>query len=453
MIPETVLTKPIEGWYQSHPLLKRFTATEELCWCNNDLPGFEEIQHTLPLSASDIAEATQRLKRFAPYIQHVFPETSVNKGIIESELIRIPNAQRALEKITGRSLPVTLLLKRDDLLPISGSVKARGGIYEVLKHAETIALQSGLLSEKSNYSDLASKACRLLFSKHQIMVGSTGNLGLSIGIMGAQLGFRVTVHMSSDARQWKKDLLRQKGVTIVEHRDDYGAAVANGRREAKELSRCHFIDDENSTDLFLGYSVAGHRLQQQLSEEKIKVNGHHPLFVYLPCGVGGGPGGIAFGLKQVFGDNVHCYFAEPTQSACMFLGMYTGLHDNISVQDFGVENKTCADGLAVGRPSAFVGQVMTSLLDGIFTVSDENMYRYLALLKDTEDIELEPSATAGFPGIARVTSATDNCFSPQLPETAFNNGTHIVWATGGNMVPQRERAEYYHKGKKLENNL
>jgi D-serine dehydratase len=304
-------------------------------------------------------------------------------------------------------------------------------------------MKAGGLKKDDDYSILADDRFRKLFSEYAIAVGSTGNLGLSIGVMGAKMGFRASVHMSSDARQWKKDMLRQKGAEVVEYEGDYGTAVAEGRRLAESDPKCHFVDDENSKTLFLGYAVAAERLKRQLDDLDIKVDGGHPLFVYLPCGVGGGPGGVAYGLKQVYGENIHCFFAEPVQSPCMLLGVMTGLNDRICVQDIGLSGKTIADGLAVGRPSSFVGRIVGNLLDGLFSVADGRMGRYVIDLHQSEGIFIEPSAAAGFygPGLiqrnAGYLQALGDDFAAKM-----KNATHIVWATGGSMVPASEKEKY-----------
>nr|WP_314631949.1 D-serine ammonia-lyase [uncultured Janthinobacterium sp.] len=430
-------TSTIAALREQFSLINELTALQPLSWFNPGIAPAAEALGDVGLAAADVAQASACLARFAPYLAKAFPETQASGGVIESPVVPLPAMQAALGIAPGK-----LWLKQDSHLPISGSIKARGGIYEVLKHAETLALDAGLLKEGDDYGLLASDAVRAFFGQYAIAVGSTGNLGLSIGIMSAKLGFRAAVHMSADARQWKKDRLRSHGVTVVEYATDYSVAVEAGRKQAQEDPACHFVDDENSHDLFLGYAVAGERLKAQLAAANVAVDAQHPLFVYLPCGVGGGPGGVAFGLKLAFGDAVHCVFVEPTHSPCMLLGVHTGWHDRISVQDIGIDNVTAADGLAVGRPSGFVGRAMQRLIDGYATVTDEELYRLLALLEQTQGLRLEPSAVAGFAGIAPVLAA------PQYGQH-LDTATHLVWGTGGSMVPQAEMAAYVARGRAL----
>lgn len=441
--------KGIEKLKEQYPLLNNLVATEEVFWMNPNTEKYETAIKNSPLNEENVKDAEERLKRFAPYIAKVFPETKEMNGIIESPLVRIPSMKQSLEKNYGQPILGELLLKCDSQLPISGSIKARGGIYEVLKHAEQLALQHGMLTEEDDYSILDSETCREFFAKYSIAVGSTGNLGLSIGIMSAKLGFNVTVHMSADAKQWKKDLLRSKNVNVIEYKADYSKAVEEGRRQADADPSCYFVDDENSHDLFLGYAVAASRLQKQLKELEIVVDEEHPLFVYLPCGVGGGPGGVAFGLKLLYKDNVHCFFAEPTHSPCMLLGLMTGLHDKIAVQDIGIDNVTDADGLAVGRPSGFVGKTMEPFLSGNYTVSDEELYKLLKELADTENIYLEPSALAGMIGPVKLFKEQQEYIQKQQLTKRVKKGIHIVWGTGGSMVPEEVMSGYYKKGLEL----
>ena len=152
---------------------------------------------------------------------------------------------------------------------------------------------------------------------------------------------------------------------------------------------------------------------------------------------------MAFGLKLQFGDNVSCYFAEPTHSPCMILGMATGLHNAISVNDIGIDNKTIADGLAVGRASGFVGKFMLPFIDGCYTVEDGRMSALLSMLTDSEGIRLEPSALAGMFGAVALYRHRGKAIG----------GVHLVWATGGSMVPDEELEKYYIDGKINEKNF
>ncbi|MFN6883767.1 D-serine ammonia-lyase, partial [Proteus mirabilis] len=404
---------------------------KEVVWFNPNVTSTDQGLPYVGLTQNDVMDAQARLQRFAPYLMKAFPETASTEGIIESAVVDIPQMKGALEKRYNTLIEGQLRLKKDSHLPISGSIKARGGIYEVLTHAEKLAIEAGLLTTEDNYEKLFSDEFRKFFSQYSIAVGSTGNLGMSIGIMSAKLGFSVSVHMSADARQWKKDKLRAHGVNVVEYEQDYSIAVEQGRKEAEKNPRCFFIDDENSKTLFLGYAVAGLRLKHQFETLNIPVDSEHPLFVYLPCGVGGGPGGVAFGLKLAFGDAVHCLFAEPTHSPCMLLGVYTQLHDGISVQEVGIDNITAADGLAVGRASGFVGRAMERLIDGYYTIDDQELYNLLSLLNKEEGIQLEPSALAGMTGAIHVSQAKDYLQGLSLDSQKMHNATHLVWATGG----------------------
>lgn len=434
------------------PVVRSLAASESTFWLRSDLDpsaavlqnmaaNYEAgVEHQAGVDPIVMNRAAQRFERFAPWFAETFPETAAAEGIIESALVPADAAQADLNERLGVELPGRLWLKRDDALPISGSIKARGGFHEVLEYAEVVAAGHGL--DPNDPATYSAEEFHALAGTHRIVVGSTGNLGLSIGILSAALGFAASVHMSADAREWKKELLRSHGVDVVEHSGDFVAAVTAGRASAEGAPRTHFVDDEDSRSLFAGYSVAALRLKEQFESADVRVDAEHPLVVYLPCGIGGGPGGVTYGLKQVFGDDVHCIFVEPSQAPAMFLGVRTGQHSKICVQDIGLSGATAADGLAVARPSRFIGPVISPLISGFATVSDEVIKAGVGVLHQTEGLDVEPSATAGLTVPWRTIG--------HLGEGArYTDATHLVWVTGGAMVPSEEREHYVAEGLKL----
>lgn len=423
-------------------LTQRLQARQPLLWLNPALApakrALADIAATHAIGLADIEAADALLRRWGPALVGQFPELATTGGVIESPLIELADAR----PITGVEVKGRSLIKADHALPVAGSIKARGGIYEVLAHAEQLAIKHGLIAPGGNPLELIAGKARELFAQHTVAVGSTGNLGLSIGVMASALGFHAVVHMSHDAKQWKKDRLRKRGVEVVEHTGDYATAVAAGRAAAAESDRSYFVDDENSRNLFLGYAVAALRLKSQLAEFDITVDADHPLVANLPCGVGGAPGGITFGLKHVFGDAAHCYFAEPCASPAMLVRLASSTGPK-SVYDIGLDNRTEADGLAVGEASELVYQLVRELVSGVYTVADDALLTTLARLRQTSGIEIEPSAAACFAGT-------------RLLDTMVRNdprATHVFWTTGGSFVPAEEYERFYRRGCDLLGNV
>ena len=122
-------------------LYSKIKSGEPVFWRNPEISEDPEFFFT----SDDIRDAEERLERFAPWIALRFPETAGAGGIIESPLSDISNMAEPLFRKDRVKIQSRLLLKRDDSLPISGSVKARGGIYAVLKHTEELLLTAGLL--------------------------------------------------------------------------------------------------------------------------------------------------------------------------------------------------------------------------------------------------------------------------------------------------------------------
>ncbi|HEY0266056.1 MAG TPA: D-serine ammonia-lyase, partial [Rhizomicrobium sp.] len=232
------------------------------------------------ITLADVDEARARFQRFEPILRQLFPQADWD-GRVRSQLLDYPQA--------GDS--PALLVKADHDLPVTGSIKARGGVHELLCQVERIARTEGIALD-GDPAVLIGAEARSRFARHTLIVASTGNLGFSIGLLARAFGLGAEIHMSRDAKTWKKERLRVLGARVVEHDCDFSEAVERARRAAATKGpEAYFVDDESSRELMLGYAVAAYELAEQLAARGIAIGAGRPLFVYLPCGVGGAPGG------------------------------------------------------------------------------------------------------------------------------------------------------------------
>ncbi|MCL1889933.1 MAG: D-serine ammonia-lyase, partial [Desulfovibrionaceae bacterium] len=315
-------------------------------------------------------------------------------------------------------------------------VKDRGGVYEVLKLAESLAIYAEKLKWTDDYAKLADSEMREFYSQFSLSIISGSSLGLAAGLIGKALGFRAMAHISAGTEQWKKEALRAGGIELAEHQGGYEEMLKSAYEAAQKDSRCFLISEPaSSRDMLLGYAVAGVELKEQLAAQGIEVNTAHPLYVYLPCSSGLEASGLCLGLKFVFLNNVRCFLAEPVHAPVVSLGLGTGLFDHVSTREIGLDGKSIACAMAYDRPSKLTCQVLRNILDGCVTVDDKVLLRLLALLRKYERIKVEPAAVAGLAAYIVV------AYSGQ--GRRFEQGTHVMWFNSGGFMPEEAIQEYF----------
>lgn len=145
-----------------------------------------------------IETAAQRFARFAPLLRRLFPDKGWD-GVIESALLDYAQPSAGLP---------TLRVKADHDLPMTGSIQARGGVYELLTSIERIAGDEALLERGDGLEKLLEPEEQPVRNLHSVAVASTNNLGYCVGLVARAIGLAAEIHVSSDAKAWKVDRLR-----------------------------------------------------------------------------------------------------------------------------------------------------------------------------------------------------------------------------------------------------
>jgi len=297
-----------------------------------------------------------------------------------------------LPRLSAR-LGADIRLKREDLQPVF-SFKLRGAYNKI----------AGLPSEAT---------------RGGVICASAGNHAQGVALAARKLGLKATIVMPRTTPEIKVQAVRALGGRVVLHGENFDEAYAHARKlEAeKGLTFIHPYDDP---EVIAGQGTVGMEILRQYSG---------PIeAIFVPIGGGGLAAGIA----------VYCKFlrpetkiigVEPEEAASMAGAIAAG--ERIVLDQVGI----FADGVAVRQAGEETFRLCRELLDGVVTVStDEICAAVKDIFEDTRALA-EPAGAVSLAGLKAYAA-----------RGGVGTGTLIAINSGANMNFDRlrhiaERAE------------
>ena len=298
-------------------------------------------------------------------------------------------------------LGVDVLLKREDLQPVF-SFKIRGAYNRI-----------SLLSPSER--------------ARGVICASAGNHAQGVALSASRLGVRAVIVMPTTTPSIKIDAVRRLGGEVVLEGDGFDAARAHSAVLAERHGYV-VVHPFNDPDVIAGQGTIGMELLRQ-----------HPAplgAIYVPIGGGGLAAGIASYVKFLRPE-INIYGVEPDDAASMQAAIAAGAP--VDLDQVGL----FVDGCAVRRAGDETFRLCRELLDGIVTVSADEVCAAIKDIFDDTRAIAEPAGALALAGLRHHVEAGEASAGPLI---AINSGANVNF---DRLRYVAERAEIGERGEAL----
>src|SRR5580692_3445221 len=249
--------------------------------------------------------------------------------------------------------------------------------------------------------------------KRGVITYSSGNHAQGVAYAARALGVKAVIVMPNNAPAIKREATAALGADIVL----VGPGSTERQLKAEELAAQHgyvIVPPYNDEQIIAGQGTMGLEILEDMPEVET---------ILVPVGGGGMISGVAAAIK-LSKPSVNVFGVEPELAADAQASLRAG-----KIVEFAAEQvtRTIADGLRTQSVGSITFDHIQCFVDGIVTVSEDEIRDAMKLLAANPQTVAEPSgavATAGF-----------LFHGDQLPKTSLN----VAIISGGNIEPQMLR--------------
>ncbi len=211
----------------------------------------------------------------------------------------------------------------------------------------------------------------------KIVAASSGNHGIAVAYSSRMLGKQSTVVVPENAVKEKLDVIKENGAEVVK----FGKYHADREAKALEIANqtsATFVPPFNDPDVIAGQGTCGLEIAQQLDDFNS---------VIVPVGGGGLISGISIAIKFLK-PSARVYGVEPSNATKMAASLTAGKIVRID------DPRSIADGLIPASVGELTLEACRKNVDGMFSVSDDEILSSMKLLIQEAHIFPEPSGSA-----------------------------------------------------------